>query len=377
MPNHDAGKSHVFFTDLRTDNDTNLLDKAEKLARKAGLYDIDLKDRLVALKLHLGEPGNLAFLRHNYAARIAKLVAARGGLPFVTDANTLYKGERADAVRHLIAAAGNGYAYSAVGCPVLIADGLRGHDHREIAIDGKHFKTAFIASGIAEADVVISLNHVKGHVETAFGGAVKNVGMGSGSRNGKHHMHSASTPRVKADHCVGCGECESHCAYAAIRLDAARKAVIDRSRCVGCGQCVAACNYGAVRISWDQGGQVLGERVAEYALAALRGKPHLHLNFVMDVSPHCDCEDHNDIPLVPNIGMLASRDPVAIDVASADLVTQAPIHPGSALEEYRAQNDGRGLDKFATLFPHAKWRDTMAYAESIGLGRVDYELVRI
>ena len=369
-------KTPVYFTDLHTDDGNSLIDKAEKLAVAAGIDNITMKDRLVAIKIHFGEPGNLSFLRHNYAARIARMVSARGGIPFVTDANTLYKGSRADAVHHLLAAAENGYSLTTVGCPVVIADGLKGYDHREIPINLKHFDKAYIASGIADADVVISLNHFKGHVETGFGGAIKNVGMGSGSREGKFRMHCGATPEVNREKCVGCGACAAHCAYEAALLDETNKAYIREERCVGCGQCVASCNFGALRISWDQGGQDLGERIAEYALATLQSKEHLHMNFIVDVSPLCDCVDHNDVAIVPNIGILASRDPVALDVASADLTTQAPGNPGSAVGEHLAGSDGTGLDKFMALYPESNWRESMAYAEKIGLGSASYELVR-
>lgn len=369
--------SKVYFTSLRTDGDNPLVEKLEKLCMATGLDKIDMNDKLVALKIHFGEPGNLAFLRHNYAARIAQIVKARGGLPYLTDANTLYKGERADAVRHLRAAIGNGYTESTVGCPVIIADGLRGHDHREIKIGLKHFEHAYIASAIAEADVVISLNHFKGHVETGFGGALKNIGMGGGSRQGKNEMHATSAPTIETENCVGCEACVSRCAYEAIKLDSKRKAVIDHSLCVGCGQCIAVCNFDAAQVSWEHGGLELGERIAEYTVAALEKKEHFHINFIMDVSSHCDCMDHNDVPIVPNLGMLASFDPVAVDVASADLVTAAPANAASKMSKLidLSKGDGTGVDKFAALYPESGWREAMEYAQSIGLGSTSYELI--
>ena len=370
-----TSKSRVYFTDLHTDDGNSLVDKVDKLAVAAGIDNITMKDKLVAIKIHFGEPGNLSFLRHNYAARIAHMVKDRGGKPFATDANTLYKGSRADAVNHTLAAAENGYALTTLGCPVIIADGLKGYDHREVEVGLKHFDKAYIASAIADADIVISLNHFKGHIETGFGGALKNIGMGSGSREGKFRMHCGATPAVKLEKCVGCGQCAAHCAYEAAVLDESRKAHIREERCVGCGQCVASCNFGALSISWDQGGQDLGERISEYALATLRGKEHLHINFIIDVSPLCDCVDYNDVPIVPNLGILASRDPVALDVASAELTVKAPANRGSAIDEHLAGSDGAGMDKFMALYPESNWRESMAYAEKIGLGSMDYELI--
>ena len=354
MQRKDFPGSDVYFTNFSTAGGIGLAGKMEKLADAAGIGGINMRDKLVAIKVHFGEPGNMAFLRHNY---------------------TLYKGERADAVRHLRAATENGYSETTLGCPVIIADGLRGHDHHAIKINLKHFKKAYIGSAIAEADVVLSLNHFKGHVETGFGGAIKNIGMGSGSRDGKNQMHSGSTPAIKAENCVGCGECVSHCAYSAITLNDARKAVIDKKICVGCGQCGAMCNFGAARIRWEHGGQALGERIAEYAMATLKNKDQFHINVISDVSPHCDCVEYNDIPIVPGVGILASRDSVAIDAASADLVTAAPINPASALDKYMDSHGGRGLDKFSLLTPEAHWKESLEYAESIGLGFVKYNLI--
>lgn len=370
-------KAKVYFTNLRTSNEMNLVEKMENVAVAAGLKKIPLKDKLVALKVHFGEPGNLSFLRHNYAARISHLVTDLKGKPFVTDANTLYKGERSNAYDHLKAAEQNGFTSATVGCPVLIADGLRGHDHREIPINLKHFDTALIASGIAEADVMISINHFKGHVAMGFGGAIKNIGMGCATRDGKNRMHSNSAPTIDRENCVGCGECVTHCAYNAIILDEERKAVINNEDCVGCGQCVSTCEFDAAQVTWQHGGNELAERVAEYALASVQGKEQLHISFILDVSPLCDCVGHNDIPIVSNIGILASTDCVALDMACVDLVNAAPINPDSCLAEYIDENGGRGLDKFTLLHPKGGWRQGLEYAEKIGLGTTQYELITL
>ncbi|MBP8784291.1 MAG: DUF362 domain-containing protein [Synergistaceae bacterium] len=370
-------QSKVYFTNLRTSNEVNLVNKMEKVAVAAGLKKIPLKDKLVALKVHFGEPGNLSFLRHNYTARLSQIVSASEGKPFVTDANTLYKGERSNAYDHLKAAEQNGYTSVTVGCPVLIADGLRGHDHREIPINLKHFDKAFIASGIAEADVVISINHFKGHGAMGFGGAIKNLGMGCASRDGKNRMHSSTPPTIKRENCVGCNECVTHCAYNAITLDGQNKAVINKETCVGCGQCVSTCAFDAAQVTWQHGGNDLAERVAEYALASVQGKDQLHISFILEVSPLCDCVDHNDIPIVSNIGILASTDCVALDMACVDLVNAAPISPDSCLAEHIDANGGRGLDKFTLLHPKGGWRQGIEYAEKIGLGSTNYELITL
>lgn len=362
--------SEVFFTGMRTRSGQNMLDRMEKLALEAGMGDLPLKGRMVAIKIHFGEPGNLATIRPNYVARLARLLKDRGANPFLTDANTLYKGQRANAVSHLQAALENGYNPLSAGCSVIIADGLWGFDYRKVEVNLKHFASAYIASSIAEADVVISMNHFKGHEMTGFGGALKNIGMGSGSREGKMAMHCDAPPTISARKCIGCGECVRNCAHDAARMEPGGKAFIETTNCVGCGQCVVVCPTGAAQISWGSGG-ALGERIAEYAYATLKGKPHFHLNFIMDVSPECDCWGHNDTPIVPDIGITASRDPVAIDQFSADRVNEAPLLPGSALME-KGFSHG---DKFLGLHPKADWEKCLTHAEEIGLGSRSYKRI--
>ncbi len=205
-------KSKVYFTDLRTKPGLNLLDKLERLVKRAGIENIDFKNQFTAIKIHFGEPGNLAYLRPNYAAKIVSMIKELGGLVFLTDSNTLYSGRRANAVDHLLAAQENGFNPLSVGCNVIIADGIKGTDYREIEINEKYCKTAKIGAAIADADIIISMTHFKGHEMTGFGGVLKNLGMGSGSRGGKLEMHSASQPEIHKENCIGCGMCVKSCA---------------------------------------------------------------------------------------------------------------------------------------------------------------------
>lgn len=366
--------SRVFFTNLRTRPNQGLLQKLEALVLAAGLDDLPLKGSLVALKVHFGEPGNLAFLRPNYVAVVARLVKERGGLPFATDANTLYRGRRSQAADHLAAAAENGFSLLPLGCPVVIADGLRGQDYREIPVPGGvHCRSARIASAVAEADVLISLSHVKGHEQTGFGGVLKNLGMGCGSREGKLFMHSDSKPVIRDKHCVGCGACVAHCAHGAVTLGPDRIARIDEERCVGCGQCIVSCAFGAAQVVWEHSGAALGERIAEYAVAAVSGKPHLHAAFLLDISPNCDCWPFNDAPVTPNLGMMASRDPVALDQACMERIAQAPCLADSAVGSL--PGEGRGMDPFHLVHPEVDWRPCLAHAERLGLGSRMHETV--
>jgi uncharacterized protein len=366
--------SLVCWSDLRTRSGMNLLEKFGKLVKAAGIGSIDFKDKFVAIKIHFGEPGNLAYIRPNYVAVISKLVAEAGGKPFLTDSNTLYSGRRANAVDHARSAVENGFSHETTGCDVLIADGLKGIDYREIPIPGEYCKTAKIGSAIAEADIVISLTHFKGHELTGFGGALKNLGMGSASRGGKLELHSTSKPRIETANCTGCGVCVRNCAHGAIGLDAKRKAVIDYEKCVGCGQCIAVCRYEAALPVWDNASSIANCKIAEYALASVKDKPSFHISFVVDVSPDCDCWNSNDAPLVPNLGIFASADPVALDAACVDAVNDAPALPSSVLgdKQYR-----EGDDKFTCIHPETDWRAGLEHAEKIGLGTMTYELKKV
>jgi uncharacterized Fe-S center protein len=368
------GKSKVYFTNLRTTPDINLLDKLEKLVMKAGIKDIDFKDKFTAIKIHFGEPGNLSFIRPNYAAKIVSIIKELGGVPFLTDSNTLYSGRRSNAVDHIQAAYENGFNPLAVGCHVIIADGLKGTEFREIEINSKHCKTAKIGSAIADADIIISMTHFKGHEMTGFGGALKNLGMGSGSRGGKLEMHSASKPAIEKKNCVSCGQCIKNCSQNAIGFNESKKAEITYEKCVGCGQCVAMCRFNAAQVKWDESADTANEKIAEYAYAVINEKQHFHISFIMNVSPNCDCWSSNDLAIVPDIGIAASFDPVALDRACVDLVNKAPVINGSILEE---KHYHEGKDKFTHIHSNTKWESGLKHGEELGLGTQEYELIPV
>ena len=371
-------KSKVYFTNLRTTPSSNLLDKMERLVKRAGITNIDFKNQFVAIKIHFGEPGNLAYIRPNYAARMATLLRSLGAKPFLTDCNTLYSGRRSNAVDHLESAMENGFNPISAKCEVIIADGLKGTDYREIEINGEYCKAPKIGAAIVDADIVLTMNHFKGHEQTGFGGALKNLGMGCASVGGKLELHSASQPIIDRENCKSCNICVKHCAHDAIHLDGNKIATIDYEKCVGCGQCVALCQYDAAVMGDGDTSERLNYKIAEYSKAVLLDKPNFHISFIMNVSPECDCWNHNDAAIVPDLGILASFDPVALDKACADLVIQAPIlHSGNRLSDKHEQDDLCGCDKFHLMHPDTDWLAGLKHAEKIGLGTMDYELIRV
>lgn len=367
--------SKVYFADLRADVHENLQQKLTRLMKTAGMGDIDFQDKFVAIKLHFGEPGNLAFLRPNWARTVADFVKERGGKPFLTDCNTLYVGGRKNALDHMDSAMLNGFNPMTTGCQIIIGDGLKGSDEVEVpVVGGEYVKNAKIGRAVMDADVFISLTHFKGHEEAGFGGCLKNIGMGCGSRAGKMEQHNAGKPHVAQKHCIGCGQCRKICAHGAPIIENG-KAHIDHDRCVGCGRCIAVCPKDAVQINWDETTTNLNCKIAEYTKAVVDGRPCFHISLVIDVSPNCDCRPENDMAIVPNVGMFASFDPVALDMACVDAVNaQTPLR-GSAADDAHAK--AHVHDHFQRLHPDTNWRSCLEHGEKIGIGTREYELIKI
>ena len=330
--------SNVYYTNMRTTLTENLLQKLERLVKKAGMMDIDFNNKYTAIKIHFGEPGNLAYLRANYSKVLVDLIRSQSGKVFLTDCNTLYVGRRKNALDHLDAAYENGYNPFTTGCHMIIADGLKGTDEALVPIDGEYVKEA----------------------------------MGSGSRAGKMEMHNAGKPFVHTDKCIGCGACQRNCAHSAITV-LERKASIDTSKCVGCGRCIGACPVDAVDSMCDEANDILNRKIAEYTLAVLKGRPNFHVSLVVDVSPNCDCHSENDAPIVPNVGMFASFDPVALDMACVDAVNSQPVLAGSFL----AEQDHHSHDHFINTHPDTNWETCIDHAVKLGLGNKEYNLITI
>ncbi|MBQ2592715.1 MAG: DUF362 domain-containing protein [Candidatus Riflebacteria bacterium] len=371
-------KSKVYFTSFRTQVGTSLLQKLKNLCIAAGIKKIDMKGKFVAIKMHFGELGNMAFIRPQYAKVVADLVKEQGGIPFLTDCNTLYPGSRKHAVEHLDCANFNGFNTVTTGCQIIIADGLRGTDEVEVPVkNGEFCKTAKIGKAIMDADIVISLAHFKGHEMTGFGGAIKNLGMGSGSRAGKMEQHCNGKVTVNSSLCRGCRRCAKECGSNAITY-VDNKAVIDKNKCKGCGRCIGACGFDAIsNENWDAGDK-LDRKMAEYAQAVCQDRPCFHINMAMDISPNCDCHGENDAPILPDVGMFASFDPVAVDQACVDACQKLTPFADSQLGENLAKPDWHHHhDHFLDSNPNVHWKETLEHSEKIGIGTRDYELITL
>ncbi|MBQ8161234.1 MAG: DUF362 domain-containing protein [Clostridia bacterium] len=370
--------SKVFFSDFRTVEGVALTEKLKKLCRRAGIEQLPLDGRFVAIKMHFGELGNLAFLRPNWARAVAEMVREKGGNPFLTDCNTLYPGSRKNALEHLQCAEINGFNSVSTTCQILIGDGLRGTDDVAVPVpNGEYCQEAYIGRAVMDADVFISLTHFKGHENTGFGGALKNIGMGCGSRAGKMHQHNYGKPHVIEENCRSCRRCARECGSDAISY-ATGKAVIQQDLCKGCGRCIGACAFDAIANNNDNANEVLCCKIAEYTAAVCHDRPCFHISLVQDISPNCDCHSENDAPILPDIGMFASFDPVALDQACADACLASAPMPNSQLSDHLKRHDWHHHhDHFKDSNPNIRWKEMLEHAEKIGLGTRQYELVRV
>jgi len=364
--------STVYFLSMRARNEHESLLRRLKRLTKTLLEGRMEKGDIVAIKLHFGEPGNHAFIRPIFVRQVVEVVKELGGKPFLTDANTLYKGGRANAVDHLESAIYNGFSYSSTGAPLIIADGIYGDYFKEVEVNLKNLKKIRVAGAVHDADFLIALSHVKGHMSAGFGGAIKNVGMGAAPRSGKQMQHAQFKPDPDPKLCIGCARCVKHCPTGALSL-VNKKSVLSRpDLCIGCGECAVVCPTSAIKILWNESAIGLQEKMVEFTYGMLKQKEpkYAFINFVMDVSPDCDCAGWHDANIVPDIGILGSHDIVAIDQASVDLINQQIGLKDTAL----TSNLNPGEDKLRAIHPYIDWTVQLKYAEEIGLGSRKYEL---
>ncbi|MDR0956706.1 MAG: DUF362 domain-containing protein [Endomicrobium sp.] len=336
-------------------------------SKKDKLYDFLKATRIfnhvkarnfLAIKIHFGEEGNKGYIKPEYVSSVVKIAKEKTAFPFLTDASTIYVGRRSDAYHHHLIANKHGFTIEKCGCPVIIADGLRGDVESEVKVNLKHFKTVMIAQGIYSADSFIFMSHFKGHEITGFGGALKNIGMGCGSKAGKYAMHHSSKPTVNPHCCMGCGECVKHCYQKALFL-VDKKIVMNEKKCAGCGQCLVSCAFEVFSLKWNESSLSVQEKIVEYAVGVLKNKKGSYINFLNHISKYCDCFSlSRNNPLMEDIGIVASVDPVAADQASYDLV-----------------NKIFGKDLFKELYPKIDSTIQLEYAESLGLGNRNYKLI--
>ncbi|MCX4310001.1 MAG: DUF362 domain-containing protein [Desulfovibrio sp.] len=359
----------VYFANLhcRTEQ-SNKLSKIQRLCDAVGLKKTLRKNEVAGIKLHFGEYGNDTHLKPAFVRQVVDKIKKCGAKPFLTDSNTLYSGMRHNAVDHLNVAYLHGFTPAVVDAPVIIADGLFGENDVPVRIDCKHFREVHIADVIRRAPSLTVLSHFKGHEMAGFGGAIKNLAMGGGSVRGKRDQHDTHV-QVSENDCIGCGKCVRVCPQGALSL-VDGKSHVDVSKCIGCFECITVCPVKAISIDWATQMTPFVERMTEYAYGVVkdREKRICYLNFVLNVTPDCDCVSWSDLPIVPDLGILASTDPVALDQACLDLVNKTP-----SLDPKLAD----APDKFKARWPHTVGELQLTYGEEIGLGTREYTLENV
>lgn len=395
---------NVYFVDLRSRSDLeNKGNKIVNIFQRAGFADLFGENDNTAIKVHFGERGNDSYVSPVMIRYIVDKIKETGSKIFVTDTNTLYYGSRHDSTSHLETAILNGFDYSVVGAPLIIADGLFSNNERIVNINQKHFEKVKIAGDIYDSTAMMVVSHFKGHGMSGFGGALKNLAMGCATISGKLEQHESAKP-VVGENCIGCGICINSCPVDCMSMEARENikksknpdlksnyednqidndsytqksviASIDYESCIACMNCFDACKNEAIDLDWDNDIPVFIEKMMEYALGATKGKVNkiAYINFLINITPDCDCVPWSDVPVVPDIGILASKDPVALDSASYDLVNEQIGIKGSLLDK----NFNKGEDKFKGVWEEVDGKNQLEYAEKLGIGIRKYKLVKI
>lgn len=354
-------KSKVYFIRLGNSEEIRVVTgKLKRLLEESRVLDFIRPNTKVAVKMHFGEESNTGFVKPEYLRIICDRISAQGATAFIADTNTLYRGRRTNSTDHLALAHEHGFIRQTTGAEVIVPE-----DNKEniidVLINQKFIKAAKLTRIFVDADAIVGVSHFKGHIITGFGGALKNIGMGCAAREGKLQQHADVAPIVYEEKCTGCGECEKACPVKAIVIQK-NKSVINGSKCIGCATCIAVCPYLAIDVPWGSGAETIQEKMIEYALAVLKNKKSKtgFLNFAIKITKECDCLAKDDPRVAPDIGILASVDPVSIDQASFDLVNQAC-----------------GRDIFKELHPQRDGAKQLKYAHKLGLGNLDYELIEL
>jgi hypothetical protein len=356
-------KKQVFLAKVKeNEKPESIREKIARLFDAASFADCIAPKDLVAIKIHFGEKGGDGQINAQFAKVVSDKIKVLKARPFFSDTNTLYAGSRSNSHDHLLVAAEHGYSIEKIGAPVIIADGLKGRNQVDVPVEGaKHFKVVRIAPDFLMADAMAVLTHVTGHLAAGYAGAIKNVGMGCAARAGKLAQHSNILPEIIKEKCTGCGTCVKWCPEHAMAI-VEKKAHVNQSLCISCGECLAVCKSGAVKYTWGNKSTMLCERMSEHACGALKDKLDkcVFMNFIIKFTHDCDCMGIKQERMIPDVGILASKDIVAIDRASVDVVNKAA-----------------GKDIFKEMYPALDHMSQVAHAEALGLGSQDYDLLEM
>jgi len=355
-------KSKVYLVRLENFAQTQVVaGKLKHLLGESRILDFIQPNFKVAVKMHFGEEGNTGFVKPEYLRVVSDAISFKGATASVADTNTLYRGRRTNSLEHLALAREHGFTRETLSAEVIVPDDSKKENVKEMQINQKFIKTAKLVRFFVDSDALLGVSHFKGHIMTGFGGALKNLGMGCAARVGKLQQHSDISPIVYQQKCIGCGECEKVCPVKAIIIKS-NKSVIDGAKCIGCATCIAVCPVSAIDVPWGSGAAIIQEKMIEYTSAVMKNKKGRagFLNFAIKITKECDCLAKDDPRVVPDIGILASTDPVSIDQASLDLV-----------------NLTCGKDIFKELHPERDGSKQLKYAQKLGLGNLDYELIEL
>jgi uncharacterized Fe-S center protein len=342
--------TNVYFSPISSYSETKKISKiAKELLKRIVKDEGIILEKRIPLKVHFGEKGNLTFIKSDNYEDIINYLKESGNEPFFIETNVLYRGQRTTRKNHVKLALKHGFNQ----IPIVIADGNIGEDYEEVEIDLKNLNKCKIAKEISKQKQMIVLSHFKGHIGAGFGGAIKQLGMGCAARGGKLEQHANTAPVINPLQCKKCKTCIEKCPSDAINIGLFPR--ISKNKCIGCAACISVCPHGSIKINWiGTISKKYYERMAEYAYAAQKNKQNIYISFALNITKNCDCEGRSMKPFVRDLGIFASTDPVAIDMACLDKLSE---------REDR------------TVFK--KGRYILDYSESIGLGNKDYNLIEI
>ncbi|MFC1898443.1 DUF362 domain-containing protein [Candidatus Cloacimonadota bacterium] len=355
-------KSKVFYCPVPAKSSLKERDAAmKKILSKIEFDKIVSKHDKVAVKTHIGDTNNDTHIPPKLIAMVVQEIKKYNALPYITETSTLYSGPRSNAISHLELAEKHGFTFEKIGAPFIMSDGLFGNTEIEVPIKGILFDKVNIARDAVLTDALVVISHPTGHMLSGIGACLKNLGMGLASRKGKMLQHSSIKPFIKPHECTLCGQCIKWCPVKCI-IEEGGKAFIQEDSCIGCGECLTLCKFSAVKFNWGIGSIDIQKSIAEYALGAVQNKrdKSLFINVLVDMTKECDCMSIKQTPIIGDIGILASTDPVAIDKATLDLT-------GKANKENLSEISHPSIDPDIQL----------KHAEKIGLGSRTYELIEV